>query len=137
MSKNGDKETKQPGGLLGDVRDSDFPSELMKANANFEEAVANTIFRDDIQHRDCILYHAWLTMMNLVEEIQEVTNFLNGRISIGGYSRVLAASAHIGMLHPSSLGVKLSKEGEKAWAETAAANRRQHVEDREKEKDRQ
>ena len=112
------------GGMFGDVHDSDLPSELIKANATFQAALANCNFRDQQHLHDACLYVAWLTENELLDEIQNVTNALNGSISIGGYSRVLAASSHVGMIHPSSLGVKLSKEGEKAWAEATVNHKR-------------
>ena len=120
MGNNGKNElTPGPGGLFGEIRESDFPSELIKANANFETALANCCLRDEEQRNACVVYKAQLEMFGMVEEINDLVNFLNGSVSIGGYSRVLAASSHIGMLHPSALGVKLNKEGQEAWAMAA------------------
>jgi hypothetical protein len=110
-------------GMFGDIRDSDFPSELIKANASFKAAMANCVFRDENQRNVCVLYHAQLELFEMTDEINDMVDFMNGSVSIGGYSRVLAVSAHTGLVNPSTLGVKLSKEGEAAWAAAAMNNK--------------
>ncbi len=119
-----------PSALMDGVTEGDFPSRLIQANKNFETALANCVIRDEEHRNAIIIYVAQLRLFNMAAEIQDVTNFLNGSISIGGFGRVIAASSHIGMLHPSTLGVKLHKEGEKAWAEAAMYNKRGRDRDR-------
>lgn len=117
-------EQNKPGSLIDGAEDREFPTRLIEANKSFKDALANCNIRDEQQRNAIIVYHAQLVMFELTEEIEELTNILNASLSIGGYGRVLAASSHIGMLHPSTLGVKLSKEGEQAWAMAAMGNKR-------------
>lgn len=109
--------------FLEDSGNDNFPSELIKASETFEAALSNCVFRDEAQKNAVILLAEHLKMFNMVDELNGLTNFLNASVSVGGYSRVLATSAHIGLLHPSTLGVKLNKEGEKAWAEAAISHK--------------
>lgn len=136
VEENTGKDGKGAGDILTDAAESYFPSELMKASAGFEAALANCNLRDEEQRNAVIALAHQFNMFNMTKGLQDLTNFLNGSISIGGYSRVLAVSAHNKVLYPSALGVKLTKEGEKAWAGAALEHKRRsnhQEEDRERE----
>lgn len=109
----------KPGSLIDGTEDREFPAHLIESNKDFQAALANCNFRDEEERNLAVIYYNTCKLFGLTDEMQAIIDKLNGSISIGGYSRVLAASSHIGMLHPSALGVKLNKEGEKAWAAAA------------------
>lgn len=121
IGSNGSRED-----MLGDAGENYFPSELMRANETFEAALANCVIRDEEQRNAIITLAAQFRMFDMTDGLQDLINFLNGSISIGGYSRVLSVSAHNKVLYPSALGVKLSKEGEKAWAGAALEHKRRY-----------
>jgi hypothetical protein len=101
-------------GDLGVVRLMDsagIPREFITVGKDFDEALGRTTILDDNQLNDIIAYKAQLVEQELWEELADLVSWLNGRPAIGGYNRLYSLMAHIGILSPEALGVRLSKEG--------------------------
>jgi len=84
-----------------------------------------------------VIYAAQLRMFEMTEELEDVTNFLNGGLSINMAARAQGLQAHVGMVFPSISGMKVSKDEMRFMAEANKENarRRRHDEDEGREKD--
>jgi len=124
-------------GLLESSRDGNFPSSLIKANADFFSALANSSIRDEGQRNDIIDYSAQLRMFEMVEELEDLTNFLNASLSINMASRAQAAQAHSMIWFPQTSGMRLSKDEIKAYSEAniTASSRRKNRENNDGDKE--
>lgn len=102
-----------PGAGVGIERTSQeggFPEAMLKASEDFRSALANCYIKDEDQRNSIILYAAQLTMFDMVDELEDLTNFLIASISINMTSRAQALQAHVGMFFPSTSGMKVGKE---------------------------
>lgn len=91
--------------------------EFITAAKNFTEALARGIFRDEAQKNAVIIYNSHLKMFDMLDELDDLTNFLVGTCSIGGYNRSASIMDDTGIYTPAGLGIKDSKEHEKAIKE--------------------
>lgn len=97
-------------GLMGISDSSDLPARLLKANDDFMGALANSYIRDELQRNGIIIYAAQLKMFGMVDELEDLTCFLNGSLSINMASRAQALQAGAGMVFPSISGMKVAKQ---------------------------
>ena len=116
-------------GVIKVVGSTQLPQEFITIGKTFEEALGRAVLRDDKQKNAVILYKAQLEMFDLEDEIQDLTNWLNASAAVGGYNRLQAIMAHVGIVIPEAAGVKLSKQGSKEFIE--AHRRQQYQNDRE------
>lgn len=104
-------------GVIKVVGSSQLPQEFITIGATFEEALGRCVFRDEQQRNDVNIYKDQLEMFDMTDEIESLTNWLNGSLGIGGYNRSLAAMTHAGVIIPELAGIKLSKQGSKEYIE--------------------
>lgn len=104
-------------GVVRIVGHAQLPQEFITIGKNFEEALGRCVLRDDEQKNAIIIYKAQLEMFGLLNEIQDLTNWLNASAAVGGYNRSLAAMSHTGIYVPEGAGIKISKENQKALME--------------------
>jgi hypothetical protein len=109
-------------GVIKVVGSTQLPQEFITIGKSFEEALGRAVLRDDKQKNAIILYKAQMEMFDLDVETQDLTNWLNASAAVGGYNRLQAIMAHVGIVIPEAAGVRLSKQGSKEFIE---AHRRQ------------
>jgi hypothetical protein len=91
--------------------------EFLKAAKDFETALGKCVFRDEAQKNAVCIYKAHLEMFDMVTEIEDLVNWLNGTCAIGGLNRSAAIMDDTGIYTPAGLGIKGGKDNEKAIKE--------------------
>lgn len=104
-------------GVIKIAQPGQLAQEFITASKSFDEALARTTIRDEQQRNDIICYKAQLDLFEMTEEINQLTSWLTGAASIGGYNRSIAAMVGTGIYVPEGAGIKLSKENQKALME--------------------
>ncbi len=122
-------------GLLSATGESGFPGSLLKANEDFHSALANSYIRDEEQRNSLILYSAQLRMFAMTEELEDLTNFLNGGLSINMAGRAQGLQAHVGMVFPSISGMKVSKDEMKYMGQANVERAKAKAKSKEDEED--
>ncbi len=116
-NRNDGHKTGSVEGIIEIESQSQLPQEFITIGQSFEEALGRCVLRDDDQKNCVIIYKAQLEMFDMWEEIQDLTNWLNASAAVGGFNRSLAAMTHTGIIVSEGLGIKISKESQKALAE--------------------
>lgn len=116
---------------------SQLPQEFITIGRSFEEALGRCTIRDEEQKNAIIIYKAQLEMFEMLDEIQDLTNWLNASSAVGGYNRSLSAMTYTGIYVPEGAGIKLSKDNQKALSEVQKEQRQRgsdSIEDRRQER---
>ncbi len=111
---NGNKESfsRKAGQFTWDsVKSDQFALEFLTASESLSEAISHTTFRSKRQLAGVIEYARKLIKFKMVNEIECLILFLNGRPAIGGFNRAQAIMAGTGIPIPEAIGVPLSKKG--------------------------
>ena len=104
-------------GVVRIVGQTQLPQEFITVGRDFDAALGRTALRDDNQLNAVVLYKAKLEMFGMLDEIKDLTSWLNGRPAIGGFNRSQAIMAHTGIYVPEGAGIKVSKETQKALSQ--------------------
>lgn len=120
-------------GLLGATGDGSFPSALLKANEDFHTALANSYIRDEVQRNAIVIYASQLKLFDMVDELEDLVNFLNGGLSINMAGRAQGLQAHVGMVFPSISGMKVGKDELKYMGEVNKERAKAKSKDKEDE----
>lgn len=119
-NKDGQKKMPQKGsveGVLHVVQPGQLAKEFITTGESFNEALGRCTIRDDEQKNAVIIYKAQLALFGMLEEIEDLTNWLNAGSAVGGFNRSLAAMVATGIYVPEGAGIKISKENQKALME--------------------
>ena len=104
-------------GVLKIVKSGDLAQEFITVGKSFEEALGRCSIRDDEQRNAIIIYKAQLDLFEMINEVQDLTNWVNAGSAVGGFNRSLAAMVGTGIYYPVGAGIKVGKEDQKALME--------------------
>lgn len=91
--------------------------EFIQPPKNFKDALARAVIRDDAHNAAMNIYYSHLAMFDMETEKEDEINLLTGTCSIGGLNRSAAIMDDTQIYTPAGLGIKDSKEHEKAIKE--------------------
>lgn len=104
-------------GVVKIVGQGRLAEKFIEAVKTFKEALAKARLRDEYQKNSIVIYFAHLDMFEMKEEQEDLINHLIGTCSIGGFNISAAIMDDTGIYTPAGLGIKDSKEHEKAIKE--------------------
>jgi len=104
-------------GVIHIAQPGQLAQEFITVGKSFEEALGRCVIRDDEQKNAIIIYKAQLEMFDMIEEVKDLTNWLNAASAVGGYNRSLSAMVGTNIFVAEGAGIKLSKENQKALME--------------------
>jgi len=104
-------------GVLKIVKSGELAQEFITVGKSFEEALGRCSIRDDEQRNAIIIYKAQLDLFEMVDEVEDLTNWVNAGSAVGGFNRSLAAMVGTGIYYPVGAGIKVGKEDQKALME--------------------
>lgn len=108
-------------GMEDAVEDAQFVDKILEVSKNVDEAIRRTKFADDRTLMNVVKLRDWLVSANKTGKLnfalQTLKFFLDGQLSVGGYNFALAIMGHSKIPVPSAMGVHLSKEDSKAFAD--------------------
>jgi len=104
-------------GVLKIVKSGELAQEFITVGKSFEEALGRCSIRDDEQRNAIIIYKAQLDLFEMVDEVEDLTNWVNAGSAVGGFNRSLAAMVGTGIYFPVCAGIKVGKEDQKALME--------------------
>ena len=104
-------------GVIHIAQPGQLAQEFITVGKSFEEALGRCVVRDDDQRNAIIIYKAQLEMFSMIEEIKDLTNWLNAASAVGGFNRSLSAMVGTNIFVAEGAGIKLSKDNQKALME--------------------
>jgi PHD/YefM family antitoxin component YafN of YafNO toxin-antitoxin module len=120
VKNDGHRKMPPPGDVAGVIhiaQPGQLAQEFITVGKSFEEALGRCVIRDDDQKNAIIIYKAQLEMFSMIEEIKDLTNWLNAASAVGGFNRSLSAMVGTNIFVAEGAGIKLSKENQKALME--------------------
>jgi hypothetical protein len=104
-------------GVLKIAGQGRLAEQFITAGKEFHDSMARCVFRDEAQKNAVVIYKSHLDMFEMTDEESDLVNWLNGTTAVGGYNRSAAIMDDTGQFTPSGLGIKDTKEHEKAIKE--------------------
>ncbi len=104
-------------GVVKIAGQSRLAQEFITAAKTFKDALARAILRDEYQKNSIVIYKAHLEMFKMTTELEDLVDHLVGTCSIGGLNRSASIMDDTGIYTPAGLGIKDTKEHEKAIKE--------------------
>lgn len=104
-------------GVIKIVGSKELPGEFITVGKSFSEALGRASILDERQRNAIIIYKAQLEMFEMNNELNDLTDWVNASIAIGGINRSLAAMAYTGIYTPDGAGIKLDKDSKKVLIE--------------------
>jgi hypothetical protein len=131
----GNDKSQYAGGMETAVEDSQFVDKILEVSNNVKEAIRRTKITDDRMLNDVTKLFDWLTEFKVLNGLETLKLWLDGRLSIGGFNFVLAIQGDAKIPVPSAMGVHLSKEDTKAVQEIAKSREKFRAKQNEEDSD--
>lgn len=98
------------GGVDIAIKTNDLAKEFITAAEDVFAAMSRTIFDSQEQLNSVVALARKLIKWEITEGLETLLMWLNGKPSVGGFNRALAAMIAAGIIAPEAMGVRLSKD---------------------------